>query len=759
AISGANVTAILEDGQGNFWVGTETAGVNLMDRAKGTFQHFANDPFVPSSLSHDSVEAIHQDKSGAIWLGTYNGGVSYFYEPKFEQFGLGPGSAGLANSVVTSLIEDRHGEIWIGTDGGGLARLDRDHGTFRHYRHADDDPGSLSNDAVMGLLEDRQGNIWIGTYAGGINLFDRGSESFRHFRHDERDPASLIRDDVRSFYEDAAGNLWVGTGLAGVDLMDRRTGTFSHHQHDPADPNSISGDYAQAVFADHEGILWFGTTLAGLDRFDPHSGRMTHFRHRAADPTSLGGDHVVTIFEDARRRLWVGTTEGLDLADRQPGTFRHYRVKDGLPNDVVNAILEDGGVLWLSTDHGLSRFDPEAGTFRNYDALDGLQGNQFSPQAALRSRRGELYFGGVNGFNVFDPKALHDNAFVPPVVLTELTLNNQPVPIRSQGPLREAISETRSLVLSHRDSVIGFAFAALSYVGARKNRYAYRLEGFDDEWQQVGTRRTATYTNLDPGRYVFRVKAANNDGLWNELGTAVRLVVTPPWWQTWWFRGGTGLLLVLLAGLAFQLRVHTMQRRNAELRNHNLELNEKIEDRVRAEEALRWSEQQVRRLNEELEARVRSRTVQLEAANEELEAFAYSVSHDLRAPLRHIAGFSEMLVDDYGAAIGEVGRDFVDRILASARHMSTLIDGLLLLSRVTRGDMQTARVDLSAVAHRVAETCRQSYPATAVAIAPGLVTRGDGRLLEVALENLLGNAFKFSARVAAPRVELGEAGP
>ena len=716
------VFALLEDKRGHFWVGTETAGLNLMDREAGTFQPFRHDPYSPGSLSHDSVECLYEDPSGTVWAGTYNGGVSYFHDQKFEHVTAKPGGGGLVNSVVTSLLEDRKGRLWVGTDGGGITRFDRKKGEVKIFRNDPADPRSLGNDAVQALSEDRAGRIWVGTYAGGLELFEPGGETFRHFRHDPNDPTSISRDDVRAIWETSRGDFWVATSLGGLDRMDRDAGTFVTYRHDDQDPTSLSDDQALSLYEDRAGTLWVGTGNGGLNRFDPTSGRFDRFGHRPGDTKSLADNRVLAMFEDARGRLWVGTAGGLDLFDRASGTFTHFTIRDGLPNDVVNAILEDAarGHLWLSTNRGLSRFDPERRTFRNYDALDGLQGSQFIPRAALRGRGGELYFGGLDGFNVFDPGTLRDNTFVPPVVLTELTLDNRPVPISRDGPLREAISEARSLVLSHRDAVIGFGFAALSYVAAPKNRYAFKLEGFDERWQQVGTRRTATYTNLDPGRYVFRVRASNNDGVWNTRGTALSLIVTPPFWQTWWFRAGALLLVAVAAGSAYQGRVRAMQRRNVEL-----------------------------------EARVRNRTLQLEAANQELEAFAFSVSHDLRAPLRHIAGFSQMLREDYLEAIDERGRDYLARIAAAARHMGDLIDGLLGLSRVTRGEMRVERVDLSAVAARVAAALRETYPRAEISIAPHLVAHGDERLLELALDNLLDNACKFSAKVSSPRVEVG----
>jgi ligand-binding sensor domain-containing protein/signal transduction histidine kinase len=753
SLGGDVVLSLLEDRRGRFWVGTETGGLDLMDREAGTFQRHTHDPYSPSSIGHDSVESIHEDVSGVIWVGTYNGGVSFFHETRFEHFGQRPGSAGLPSSVVTSLVEDRHGDVWIGTDGGGLARFDRQSGTFRHYRHDPGDPESLSNDAVLALLEDRHGDLWIGTYAGGLNRFDRATETFRRYRHDPGDPTSLGRNDVRCLLEDSRGRLWIGTALAGLDLMDREAGTFEAYGHD--DPASLGDDDVYAILEDRRGRLWLGSPDSGLERLDPDTGASTRFRHRADDPSSLASDRIFSLFEDSGGRLWVGTGLGLDLFEPARETFTHHTVRDGLPNDVVNAILEDDqGHLWLSTNRGLSRFDPDAGTFRNYDVLDGLQASQFTPRAAMRSRAGELYFGGVDGFNVFRPDALRDNPYVPPVVLTELFLDNRPVAIDPEGPLTTSITETESLVLSHGHSVVAIGYAALSYVAAAKNEHAYRMEGFDQEWQYVGPRRSATYTNLDPGRYVFHVKAANGDGLWNETGTSLAITVTPPYWQTWWFRIAAGCLVALLAVSAYRLRVRSIEGRNAELRRHNLELNREIGERRRAEEALRETERQVRKLNEELEERVRKRTAQLEATNEELEAFAYSVSHDLRAPLRHVAGFGEILIEDYETAIDERGRDYLRRLLGAARHMGDLIDGLLRLSRVTRGEMRYERVDLSATARRIAADLDPARRAQ-VDIAPDLEVWGDSRFLEVALENLLANAFKFSSRAEEPRIELG----
>ena len=555
SLSHNHVQALYEDSTGALWVGTED-GLNILDRAAGQFTRYVHNPLDAHSLINNDVTSIYEDRSGILWFAT-KGGVSRYARAKerFQRYRhdpLEPNSLG--SPAVGALAEDRNGALWIGLYDGGLDRLDRATGRFTHYRHDPDDPHSLSHDHVTALRVDREGVLWVGTSAG-LDRLDEAAGQFIHYVHDPNDPHGLGPGEVKVILEDRSGDLWIGTeDPGGLSHFDRRSGTFVRYEHDPADPNGFPSTYGvRAIYEDSSGDLWLGT-YNGLVRFDRRSGAFTQYRHDEADPHSLSDNFVWAIAEDREGVLWVGTHGGLNRFDQAGGQFTVYTVEDGLPNDAVAAILPDEqGNLWLGTmGGGLSRFNPQTGVFRNYDTGDGLQGEHFDIGAAYCSSSGEMFFGGLDGFNAFYPAEVRDNPSVPPVVLTAFRVFDQVMEFETP------LTEVREITLSHRDNFFAFEFAALDYTDPQKNRYAYKLEGFDRDWVECGARRYASYTNLPPGKYTFRVKGANNDGVWNEDGLAVRVVITPPFWATWWFRGLVAAIVCAVGGLIYRARVQNI---------------------------------------------------------------------------------------------------------------------------------------------------------------------------------------------------------
>ena len=334
--------------------------------------------------------------------------------------------------------------------------------------------------------------------------------------------------------------MWVGTGYGGLNRFDQATGTFIHYQHDAGNPLSLSDDNVRAIYQDRSGELWIGTEVGGLNLWDAQGHPVKIFRHDPGNPASLGNDWVLSILEDKSGSIWVGTSGGgLDRFDRSTQSFTHYTIKNGLPDDTVIGILSDAaGNLWLSTNKGLSKFNPGTETFRNYDISDGLQGNQFNPGAYFQAQDGDMFFGGTKGFNEFVPQMVKDNPIPPLVVITDLQKYNQTI--------QTDLASNQTIQLSYRDNFISFDFSALDYNAPGRNQYAYQLVGVDQDWVYAGTRRYASYTNLQGGNYTFRVKASNNDGVWNEQATTLQIHITPPFWRTWWFIG----IVCLVVGAA-----------------------------------------------------------------------------------------------------------------------------------------------------------------------------------------------------------------
>ncbi len=551
-----SVLALRIDAAGELWVGTDGGGLNLLDRGTGHFASYRHDPYAPASLGGDRVHSLLQDNAGVLWVGTYGNGISRcsLVRKPFRHYRHSPGDpASLGHGIVWSFVEDDDGAVWIGTHNAGLDRWDRSTGVFTHYPHdprRPDAPDAPGHDSVRMVARDREGNLWLASNGGGLDRFEPRRGRFRHFRNDPGDPHSLANDVLRMVFVDRAGAVWAGTFGGGLDRFDAASGGFRHYRHDPQDPRSISNDYVRTAYEDRSGALWIGTHGGGLNLLDRTTGAFTRYRHDPQDPTSLSNDFVFCVHEDRHGTLWIATYGGgLNRLDRATGTFQALRRSDGLPDDAIYGILEDDlGRLWLSTNAGLARFCPATGEVKTYTIADGLQSNEFNGGAYYRSRSGEMFFGGINGFNVFHPLEIKDSEFFAPVVLTDFQLMNRSV---SVGPLPDGrtlidrpINMLERLVLSHRDNVVSFEFAALDFTAPEKNRYAYRLEGLSDEWVDLGTRRYVMFTTLPAGRYTLRVKGTNSDGAWNETGAALALVVRPPWWRTRWAEAGYALLLV-----------------------------------------------------------------------------------------------------------------------------------------------------------------------------------------------------------------------
>ena len=577
SLAADRVRALYQDGAGVLWIGTD-GGLHEMRRDGRGFARYRNDPADPQSLSNNKVMALYRDRGGVLWVGTKAGGLNKWNATtgSFTHFKKDPSAPStLSSPAVTSIREDIDGILWLGTFGGGLNRLDRTTGTYTHYRHDPGNPSGIADDRVMSLAIDRDGVLWLGTYEAGLERFDPATGVFTHFPSDPDDPTRLSRSGVMSLLEDRNGVLWVGTYEGGLNRFDRESGKFTRYLHDAADARSLSNNRVTSLHEDARGDLWVGTDGGGLNRFDRERGTFTRFLHEDGNIESLSSDVVWSIHEDARGALWIGTQGGginrWEAGDRAGGrpVFRRYLERDGLPNAFVYGILSDeNGRIWMSTNKGLARLDPRTSLVRTFDTTHGLQSNEFNFGAYYRSPGGEMFFGGINGLNAFFPEAIRENAHAPPVLLTNFLKFNQRV------QLDRPLSETDEIVLKYSDYVVSFEFAALDFTAPEKNRYAYKLEGFDEDWIELDNMRRATYTNLDAGEYVLKVKAANNDGVWNEQGATLPVRVLPPPWQTWW---AYTLYLLALAGV-----VIAYTRGQARKLEREAEYSRKLEDEVRS---------------------------------------------------------------------------------------------------------------------------------------------------------------------------------
>jgi two-component system sensor histidine kinase ChiS len=638
SLSNNDISSIFEDKSGLFWVGTNGGGLNRFDRDTGVFTDSLNKPTNPDSLSTNDVRAIYEDKSGVLWVSTYGGGLNKRNrkKEKFSLYNADPGDPNsLSSQIIWSIFEDKAGVLWIGTS-SGLDSYDRTANRFTHYKHNPREPGSLSDNHVRTIYEDKAGIIWVGTNSGGINRFVRSTGSFVHYRHDPDNAASLSHNMIRAIYEDKSGLIWIGTGGGGLDKFYRSTGRFTHYRHDPSNPKSLSHDFVYSIYEDRSGVFWVGTWGGGLNKFDRETGEFKRYQANSFRSHSLSNDLVLSIHEDASGMLWLGTSGGgLNKFNREDETFTHFREKEGLPNDVIYGILEDGrGNLWLSTNKGLSEFNPRTGVFKNYSVVDGLQSNEFNGGAYHKNKKGEMFFGGIDGFNCFFPEQLKDNnQYIPPIVITAFLKLNKKV------KLEKPISEMEELTLTYKDHSFSFEFAALDYTAPERNKYAYKMENFNDDFIITdANKRFATYTSLPSGKYVFKVRGTNYDGKWNEEGASIRITVIPPLWEKGWFRGLIFLLLSCAVFIYFKVRIKKVR---LELRKEQLEKDLKLK-----------------------------------------ADFTAMLVHDLRSPLTSIMGYAEMMHTTPNIIDVERTGGIITK---SSEKMLKIINDMLILSRFEAG--------------------------------------------------------------------------
>lgn len=645
-----DVTTVFEDSAGNIWVCNENGGLHLYNERDDNFFRYVPDPADPFSMSNISVKAIYEDRQGRLWIGSNLEGIDvmdkYFF--RFDHYYQSGDFKSINNNIIRSFLEDEKGNLWIATDGGGLNYFDRSENDFEFYRHDPLNPETIKSNAVIALCKDNDGKLWTGTWRGGINVFDARNETFTQLEP--------MNPDIRKIFylmKDSKGNIWAGTQSGGVSRYDWKEKKITTYKSSPSDPKSIADDDVLVVFEDSRKRIWIGTEFSGLNLADYNEKAAFSFKrfsHVPNNPSSLANDCVNHIFEDSKGDLWIATEGGLSKFSNE-GIFKNYTLRDGLASDHIKSIAEDDqGFLWLGTAAGLSRFNPVEGTFRNYTYNDGLQRGEFSRYCVYKTRKGELIFGGTNGFNIFHPDSIKDNPYLPEVYITGLRIFNIPVKIgEKDSPLSQNISVTSEITLSYKQSVFSFDFIALNYTHPHMNQYAFKMEGFEDDWNYVGNQRTATYTSLDPGEYVFRVIASNNDGIWNEAGRSIKVIITPPFWQTTIFKISLALLLFGLVYFVVQYRLSNLNRLNTELedkvseRTFQLkklvhELQDKQREVENANEELRKTHRQLELINNQLDKRVQERTFRLVKANQQLDRFVYSASHDLSAPLKSILG-------------------------------------------------------------------------------------------------------------------------
>jgi two-component system, sensor histidine kinase ChiS len=702
------VTRVLEDSRGNLWAATGSGGLNCLDRRTGKFVTYLHETYEPNSLSGNTLWCVFEDQAGVLWAGTEGYGASVYSRDKwkFTHYGRRPDDPdSLSSNAVWAMCEDTSGSVWVGTS-LGLNLIDRVTGRVHQYLTQSTVPETLASRFIWALCTGRDGSLWVGTSRGLIRR-DAATGAFQVYTGDPATSDVLDGVRVRALVEDSAGQVCIGTNTDGVIRLDPKTGHVRQFDNDASNPLSLSSGNVRSLYVDRRGKLWVGTT-DGLNKLDTSTGICTRYLHDTGNPASISNDRIRGIYEDRTGNLWIGTNGGgLNRFDRSTGKFSVFLEKDGLPNNTVYGILEDdAGNLWLSTNRGISRYSPATGKFRNYDSGDGLQSDEFNVGASYRSSTGEMYFGGISGFNVFDPAQVRDNPHAPPVVLTSFKVFGK------EAKLPEPPAMVREINLSWQDRFVSFEFAALDFSAPEKNAYACRLVGFDRDWIPCGQRRYINYTNLASGTYTLQVKAANNDGLWNENGLSIRLYNPPPPWRTWYAYLG----YVLAGGLLIFGYVH-------------------LKTREHAREIARQ-----RRLVEELRK-----------IDQMKDEFLANTSHELRTPLNGIIGLAEAMVDGATGQLPGPATANLSMITSSGKRLLSLINDILDYSRLRHRDVVLSPVplDLRVAVDSVFAFTRPLAATKGIELINDVpetapLAEADGNRVQQILFNLVGNAIKFT---------------
>ena len=736
SLSENEITTLASDRSGNLWIGTVNGGVNVFNPASGQFAHYTTD----NGLSNNSVFSIHEDQEGVFWIGTLGGGldaldrssgktINYKYDPlnlesiannkvwsifednastlwfttsngicffnrtigKFVTHQVSHGNGGEDNNSIFAVSEDHDGNIWVGVLGGGLNVYSRTEEKFVNERFPSLSNPVLRFNNIFAIHEDHTGMLWIGT-SDGLIKYDRKSGAVVQYKHNPMDKSSLSNNYIRCIKEDKSGTLWIGTHGGGLNTFNPAQQKFKTYRNIPADPASLSADVVLSICEDNKGMMWIGTYGGGLNRFDKSSGKFSAYHYDPNDPKTISSNFIHAIFQDASGKLWIGTYGGgINLFDPATESFSHYTENNGLPNNVVNGILSDAqGNLWISTNNGVCKILPgnESSTnvtsSRSYNLQDGLQ-NKFNENACCTGNGGWMFFGGSNGLNAFHPDSIHDNTAIPPVVITRFYLFEKP------ARMDTLISSEHKLELNYKQNFFSFEFAALNYILPDKNRYYIKMEGLDKDWIYRDNKRNATYTNIDPGHYTFRVKACNNDGVWNNEGIAIEITIKPPFYRTWWFTGLSALLITLIIFVYIRIRTNTLVKQNilledkvnqrtSELQDKNIELTKTMDHLKSTQTQLIQSEKMA-----------------------SLGQLTAGIAHEIQNPLNFVNNFSELsveLLDEFETAPATEQREIVgdlkqnmEKIVFHGKRADSIVKGMLQHSRASSVEKQPTDIN------------------------------------------------------------------
>ncbi len=701
------VLSIYEDPNGLLWVGTENNGLFSINLQNGFISLYKKNVLDNNSLSSNSIWSLFSDKEGTLWIGTYLKGLNKVdpLEQKFEKNSqINLGNRAHALELVSAFAEDQQGNVWIGTDGGGLIYKDQTNDAYRHYHTKS--KWSLSSDGITSLLLDQNQNLWIGTWNGGINLWNTQDSTFQKINVPQ-----LSGTDVHSIMEDQKGCIWIATFRAGLDVYNPTTQTYTHFNTQNEPKRRIESVKIRTLTQDLEGNIWIGTEGGGLQRIKVNDD-LEIIESKSFFTQKQGSEaySINTLFTDSRGKVWIGTEgNGLCIYDRKVGAFAQLTQKDGLPSDMIYAILEDDkGLIWASTNRGIFSFNQADKSIISYTTADGLQASEFYKSACLKSQEGRLYFGGINGFNQFFPDKINKNNRTPNLYITNVLISNQR---HQNGDVQKSktIFNDQDLALKYFENDLSFEFTALNFTQSSKNQYQYKLENYDEQWRKVGGENIAYYPNVPPGNYKFWVKAANNDGIWNEQGAWVNVHIAKPWYATYF---AYFIYFLLTGGLLWWAR-------------NNIISKERLKGQLHLEQM------EVGKMQELDELR---------------SQFFANISHEFKTPLTLIISPLQMLKKNTKGATKTY-----DVMLKNAERLYRLINQILDLSKIESGNARLNANNqdivnfLKYIAINFTNYAQESFINYKIELPRhDIPLYFDKQKMEKVFVNLISNAFKYT---------------
>ncbi|MBN1145241.1 MAG: hypothetical protein JXA72_12500 [Bacteroidales bacterium] len=749
------------DNSDKVWT-VDYAGLKVFDVLSDSLTAYLPDRNDPHAIRHN-VKGIFQDRQGNHWIYHEPGGVGIYLAPKgFNQLYNNPAYNKLASGGnVTAIQADSKDRLWFGYFDGGISVVSLQNGDTIRFRHNEKDKFSVARGTIFCIFCDSKGTMWVGSYFGGLQYYDEKKNRFYSYTHDPKDPNSIAGNDIRSIAEDAEGNFWIAVHAKGVDKFDRKLRKFTHFN---STNSNLSNNWPFEILIDNQGDLWVGTAW-GLNLMKRGETSFRSYMYKYDDTTSLSNNFVVDLYEGGDHTLWIGTSSGLNRYNRDLKNFTRFQ--GAFANNSISGIISgDKGILWISNISGLAMFNTENGEVRNFGYVDGLNSEEFNPRSCYKNRYNEFFFGGIRGIDVFDPEQLRFNTEPPAVIIDKLRIFNKELTVANSDKLKKQVSRSDEITLKHTDKVIAINFKALNFINPQMNRYAYKLEGFEENWNFVGTGKEATYTNLNPGEYTFRVIACNNDGVWNHTGASLKIEILPPWYGTLAFKI-VSVIFVLgsIAGF-ITLRTSKLKKQKIRLeetvRQKTSELYEKNEllkihagNLNEVNHLLLDRQNQLKMQSEELQ----QQTENLAVANKELQKLNSTkdklfsvIAHDLSSPFNTIIGFSDLLVTHFDSISDEEKLTYAKAVRISSERVFTLLQNLLLWARsqTNRIRYHPQEIMLQSLIQETielgAERINEKEIRVEVDCPSELKVTADIDMLKTVFRNLFSNALKYSPR-------------